>query len=595
MGAIAGQAGYVPVGVQPTLVIRNAQFVSVVTGEIEALDMVIAGSRIAALWPADTKTDLPVIDAHGRYAVPGYIDSHLHIESSFVTPQAFSEAVLVHGTTTCAADAHEIANVLGYPGLIAFMDAAQGLPLDVRWMAPSSVPSVPGLETTGDSIEAHHIASLLQRSDVIGLGEVMDAYGIANGDPRMLDILKTARDAGVVMEGHEPDVSDEALTALLWEGVDSDHSKSSTALFLKKLRLGMFLEFQAKTLRPELIAAIRQLPLNPPFALCTDDISADVLADDGHLDRIGRLAVTAGMDPLRALRAMTFDPAQRLRLYDRGLLAPGKRADLLLIDNLHDFMPSLVMADGKVVAQSGQLTELGRHLHGGSKADSRKTALDSLRHTVHLQSRQIDVSRFRWPAPQASGPHITLRALSLNQDDNYAQETRIHAPVRDGYVVLPEGAVLLTMIDRHTGQARQAYAPVVGQRLSRGAVASTYSHDAHNLTVLGTSAEDMALAANDVVNLEGGIVVVHDGQVVARLPLPLAGVISDAPLSDIVAAARQVRDALTVWGYRHHNPFMHISTMGLLVSPEIRLSDHGLIHVRTRSPIASIVSPSGGL
>ncbi|PSR21447.1 MAG: adenine deaminase [Sulfobacillus acidophilus] len=586
MCAMAGRAGWVPAGVHPTAVLHNVQMVSVLTGAIETLDIVLAGSRIAALWPVDTATSWPTIDGEGRYAVPGYIDAHLHIESSFVTPAAFSQAVLVHGTTTCAADAHEIANVLGYEGLVAFMDVAQDLPLDIRWMVPSSVPSVLGLETTGGRIDPSDVATLLQRPDVIGLGEVMDAYGIAHGDTRMLEILRVARDAGVIIEGHAPDVTDEALTSLLWEGVSSDHSKSATALLLKKLHLGMFLEFQAKTLRPELIEALQQLPLMPPFALCTDDVSADVLADEGHLDRIGRLAVKAGLTPLQALRAMTFDPAQRLGLADRGVLAPGRRADILLLDEISQFTPSLVMAGGKVVAQSGHLTALGETLHDTAGRDTREARLNTLRHTVHLLSHQVDQSRFRWPAPTASLP-LTLRALSVNRDDNTLQEVAITATVVDGFVALPQGVALLTVVDRYTGRAQQSFAPVVGLSLGTGAVASTYSHDAHNLTVLGTHAEDMALAAAAVVALDGGIVVVQNHRVTAKMALPLAGVVSADLLHEVVDQARCVRAALTAWGYRHANPFMHISTMGLLVSPDIRLSDQGLIQVRTRQKVSS--------
>lgn len=586
-GARSG-VGFLPPGAVATLLVRDVRLVSVTTGEIEPCDLVLAGDRIAAIWPCGTGSGLavPVLEGQGRFAVPGYVDSHLHIESSFTTPAVFAQAVLVRGTTTCSADAHEVANVLGPKGLVAFMEAGKGLPLDIRWMVPSSVPSVPGLETTGGSMEPIDVAGLLQRPDVLGLGEVMDAYGIAHGDARMQTILKTARDAGVMLEGHAPDVTDEALTALLWEGVDSDHSKSPTALFLKKLRLGMFLELQAKTVSAELISAIASLPMDPPFALCTDDVSADVLADEGHLDRIGRLAVAAGMNPLRALRAMTFEPARRLRLFDRGILAPGRRADVLLVRDLPSFVPELVIAGGEVVAENGQLTAAGgnRALLDAAERPGRERqagGLDDLRHSLHVPSEALQAARFRWPAP-GPGPELRLRGLSLNREDNYTKQVTVVGRAVSGWVELPEGASLLTVIERYTGKAGQSFAPVVGQTLGRGAVASTYSHDAHNLTVLGTNPEDMALAARTAVALDGGIVVVENGRVTGTLALPLAGVASDLSLDWVTAQAREVRDALRHWGYHHRNPFMNLSTMGLLVSPEIRLSDRGLVDVRRR-------------
>lgn len=586
MGMMSGTPGYLPPGVQPTLVVQNVRLVSVITGEDEILDIVIADHRIAAFWPCGTPTDLPAIDGRRRYAVPGFIDSHLHIESSFVTPEAYAEAVLIRGTTTCAADAHEITNVLGPRGLEAFMDSAHGLPVDIRWMVPSSVPSVPGLEGSGGSMEPHDVQRLLKRPDVLGLGEVMDAYGIARGEQRMQDILQTARDAGVMLEGHAPDVTDEALTALLYEGVDSDHSKSTTLLLMKKIRLGMFLEFQAKTLRAELIEALQALPIEPSYALCTDDVSADVLADQGHLDRIGRLAVAVGMDPLKALKAMTFYPSQRLRLYDRGILSPGKRADILLLDSLSDFRPAMVIVGGEVLAEHGALTPRGQErVHGQSQ--KRLKVLDGLRHSIHLTVASLTPSRFVWTAPSHLSSVITLRALSLNQEDNYTREVALSATITDGQIQLPAEALLLTVINRYSGNEEQTFAPILGQSLRRGALASTYSHDAHNLTVLGNNAEDMALAAQTVVALGGGMVVVEEGQVVAQLALPLAGVVSDQSLDTVVDAAKNVRDALFHWGYRHQNPFMNVSTMGLLVSPEIRLSDLGLIDVRTRRQVSS--------
>ncbi len=584
---VSSDRGPLPARVVPTLALQDVRVLSVTTGEIEPCDLVLAGGRIVAFWPVGSASgqDFEVLDGKGRLAVPGYVDPHLHIESSFTTPEVFAEAVLVRGTTTCAADAHEVANVLGPKGLTAFMEAGKGLALDIWWMVPSSVPSVPGLETTGGSMEPEDVRALLGRPDVLGLGEVMDAYGIAGGNTRMLAILAAARDAEVMLEGHAPDVTDAALTALLWEGVDSDHSKSRTALLLKKLRLGLFLELQAKTLSQEFVTALSRLPMDPPFALCTDDVSADVLADEGHLDRIARLAVQAGMDPLRAVRAMTFEPARRLRLWDRGLLAPGRRADIVLLRDLGSFVPEIVVAGGEVVAEHGRLTARGsERVHGPS---DRKAHLDVLRDSLRLPRDILTAHRFRWPAP-APGPDLYLRALSVNPEDNYTREGGVTATVESGFVRLPEGTALLTVIDRYSGEARQSFAPVLGLSLGRGAVASTYSHDAHNLTVIGTDPEDMALASRSVAEMGGGMTVVQEGRITGQLALPLGGVVSDRSLAEVTREATEVREAFTQLGYRHRNPFMNVSTLGLLVSPEIRLSDRGLVDVRRRRLVSAL-------
>jgi len=566
----------------PEVVVQGARVVSVLTGEQALADIGIDGSTIVAVRPPGSLAGARMIDAEGRWAVPGYVDPHLHIESSFVTPPHFAEAVLVRGTTTVAADAHEVANVLGSDGLLAFMAAGRDLPLTIAWMLPSSVPSVPGLETTGGSMEPADVQRLLAADDVIGLGEVMDAYGIVKGNPRIHAILEAARRVNKPLEGHAPEVSAQALEALLRWGVDSDHSKSRVDLLIEKLRLGMFLELQAKTLSPDLMHRLRTLKVCPPFALCTDDISADVLADEGHLDRIGRLAVDAGLPAAWALRAMTYEPARRLRLYDRGILAPGRRADLLLLDSPAGFQPSWVMAGGQVVAEHG-------HYVGPTLPPAR---LSTFHHSVKVPP--LTAEDVRWTLADAPDGPVALTAIEVNLRDNATRAKPLTARVHQHRVVLPPGALVLMVMERYSGTGRKSFAPVVGLNVGAGAVATTYAHDAHNLTVLGTTDEDMWQATQAVLAADGGIAVSVDGRVVAVLPLPLAGIISPDPLPEVAAAARAVRTALERWGYHHANPFMNFSTLSLLVSPDIRLSDQGLVAVRTRTrwEEASSVGPT---
>ena len=552
--------------------VREVFVVSSITGEVTLRDIVLEGGLIVGLRPANSSSEGLIIEGRKRYAVPGYIDPHLHIESSFVSPSEFVAGVVSHGTTSFAPDAHEVANVLGVVGLRHFMQAITDTPVTLRWMIPSSVPSVDGMETTGGRLDPEDIALLLREPDVGGLGEVMDAYGLAQGNPRTAEILKAGRTSGLLLEGHAPDITLQGLEELLKAGVDSDHSKSQVPLLLEKLRLGMFLEFQAKTLSKPLVSALRTLPLWPSFALCTDDVSADVLVDEGHLDRVGRIAVAAGLTVAEALRAMTWEPARRLRLWDRGVIAPGRRADILLINKLEEFTPSLVICGGEIVAVDGEVTNL--------RTKPSRPWDSAFYNTVRIPP--VNESDFQWKADVETDGFIQLTGIAVNSYDNYTVPQPVVAQVRNSRIILPPHAALLMIMERYSGEGGRSYAPVVGMPWKLGAVASTYSHDAHNLTVLGTSPKDMKVATEWVMSAGGGIAVAMNGSVVASLALPIAGLLSDNSLDAVAHSARLLRQALMVWGYRHQNPFMNFSTLSLLVSPEIRLSDRGLFDVRKR-------------
>jgi adenine deaminase len=570
------------------LLIRGGAVVSVFTGETFAADVAIRGETIAAVLPPGTVAPgqaAELLDAGGLTVAPGYVDAHMHVESSFVTPASFAWLTLPRGTTTVLADPHEIVNVAGKPGLRWMIEAGRGAGQTILYGVPSCVPALPGFETAGAELTPEDVAEMLDWPGVVGLGEVMDYRAVVRGDDRMRAVVAAARAKGKLIDGHCTNLSGAELSAYLAEGIDSDHTKNPVEVHVEKARLGMLVQIQEKSVRPELFAALAVLPLHPPLCLVTDDVAPDAIAERGHLDHVARCAVRAGMPPLEALRAMTWTPAQRLRLYDRGSVSPGKRADLVLLPELARFAPAVVIAGGRVVARDG----------AALLPEPRDAALP-FRDTVRLGPLSAD--DFRWrPAlarPLPDG-EVELRAIRANPLDTATRPDTLRLPIAAG----PDGGrevdwegrtALLTIVERHGLARARASAPLLGFELGAGAVATTYSHDSHNLTTIGTSRAAMALAANAAIAAGGGIAVVHGDRVAALLRLPVGGLMSDRPVAEVVAGAKAVRAALDAWGYRHANAFMSVSTLALPVSPALKLTDQGLVDVDRRAWADAVAS-----
>lgn len=585
-----------PTGLLIDLLIRGGSVVSVTTGERFAADVAISGERIIAVLPAGTPVASDeVLEAEGQLIVPGYIDAHLHIESSFVTPAAFARLTLPRGTTTVLADPHEIVNVAGKAGLRWMIEAASGAGQSILFGVPSCVPSLPGFETAGATLSPQDVAEMLDWPGVIGLGEVMDYRAAVAGDRRIREIVAVARDRGRLIDGHCPGLTGEALSHYLALGIDSDHTKNATAVTLEKARLGMLVQLQEKSIRPDLIAALLALPLVPPLCLVTDDAAPDAIVSHGHLDHVARQAVAAGLPPEVALRAMTITPAQRLRLYDRGVVSPGKRADLLLLERLETFAPHTVVAGGRIVARHGKALAP----ETPEERETTRAAGAPVPFGDSVKLRRLTAEDFRWRLEPPPLPAIhPLRAIQANAGDTSTTPGLVHLQVTDGEVLWEAaGATLLTIWERHGRAGTHACAPVLGLGVGNGdtdagdgAVATTYAHDSHNLLVLGTGRASMAAAANAVRDMAGGMAVVRAGRVVARLPLPVAGLMSVRPVAEVVAQARAVRAALEAWGYRHANPFMSLSTLSLPVSPRLKLTDLGLVDVERREWAPALIA-----
>ncbi len=560
------------------LLIEGGSVVSVLTGETFAADVAVRGDRISAVVPPGTHREARErIDARGLLVVPGFVDAHVHVESSFLAPAGFAALTLPRGTTTVLADPHEIVNVCGADGLRWMVDEGRRTAQTMLFGVPSCVPALPGFEVAGAELVRADVEALLDLPGVVGLGEVMDYRAVVSGDARVAEVVAAAREHGAIIDGHCPGLTGAELSDYLAMGIDSDHTKNPVPVVVEKARLGMHVQLQEKSLSRELFAALRALPLPPPISLVTDDVAPDAIVARGHLDHLARRAVGLGMPPLEALRAITFTPAQRLRLHDRGSVTPGRRADLVLLRDLAGFEVDAVLAGGRVVAREGALVAGVGDRPQGASAVSNGT---SFRDTVRIPPP--DVGTFRW---RSGGPDESRRELAIrvNAVDTSTRPAFIDVEVRDGEIRLPEGAALLTVIHRHGAAAGQAFAPIVGLDLAEGAVATTYAHDSHNLLVLGTSRESMAAAARAVVGARGGIAVARGGAVVALLPLPVAGLMSEDPPEQVAAAARAVRAALDDWGYRHANAFMSVSTLALPVSPSLKLTDRGLVDVERRA------------
>ncbi|XIG79633.1 adenine deaminase [Streptomyces sp. SGAir0957] len=565
---------------QHDLRIRGGRVVSTFTGEEFAADVLVRGDVISAVLPPGAPADArEEIDATGMLIVPGFVDAHMHIESAFLTPQEFAAVTLARGTTTVLADPHEIVNVAGRDAMRWMIDAGRETAQTQLWGVPSCVPALEGLEEAGAALSADDIAEMLRWPGVIALGEVMDYRAVVGGDRRMHDITAAARAQDAILDGHCPNLTGAELSTYLATGVDSDHTKNRTEVVLEKARLGMTMMLQEKCLHEEVAEALLALPQLPPLCLVTDDLAADHIVDKGHLDHIARVAVAAGFPPHVVLKALTWTPAQRLRLHDRGVVSPGKRADLVLLrGELAAFDPALVLVGGRIAGRDG--------------APVRPVTTDDASGLVPLDSRvdvePQDAEAFRWPVDLPDGVH-TFRAMRVNQRDTYTEAAEIELPVRGGEVEW-EGRTTIVRVRNRYGRPGAVFAPLLGRELAEGAVASTYAHDSHNLVTIGTSRAAMAAAATTVLADGGGVAVVRGREgatVAARMPLPVGGVLSARPAGDVAEQAAAVRAALEDWGWLHLNPFMSVSTLTLAVSPALKITDKSLVDVVRREPVGA--------
>ncbi|MBR8740373.1 adenine deaminase C-terminal domain-containing protein [Nocardiopsis sp. MG754419] len=551
------------------LLIHGGEVVSVHTGQVWRADVAVTGDRVRAVLPPGTPVRAErTLDATGLVIAPGYVDAHMHIESSLLAPAEFARVTLARGTTTVLADAHEIVNVAGRDGQAWMIEQGRDTAQSMRWAVPSCVPALDGFETAGARLDDTDIAEMLEWEGVTTLGEVMDYRAVVSGDPRMHAIIDAARRRGVRLDGHCPNLSGAELGEYLWAGIDSDHCKNTAEVAVEKAGLGMLLMLQEKCLTPEVVRALLDLPHLPDFCLVTDDIVVDAIVTTGHLDRVGAVALERGLPPLAVLRALTLQPARRLGLDDRGTVTPGKRADLVLLRSLTELTPVVTIAGGDVVGRDGAPVE-----DPGPAPDHRFGA------TVRIDAP--DAGSARWVVDLPDGEHA-FRAMRVNGVDTYTEPDEVTLPVRDGVVDWQGRTAVVAVFERHTGRGGVAFAPVVGQDLGAGAFATTYAHDSHNLTVVATTEDALLAATADVVSWGGGMRLVREDGPGAGLPLPIGGVMSERPADEVADASRLLRAELAAWGWDNRNAFMSLSTLTLAVSPSVKITDRGLVRVVDR-------------
>ncbi len=562
------------------LVIRQGQWVNVHSREVlPAHDIAIAEGRFAAIAPdlsAAIGPDTQVIEARGRYMIPGLVDGHMHIESGMLTPAEFAAAVIPHGTTTMFTDPHEIANVLGLAGVKMMHDEAALQPVNIFTQMPSCAPSAPGLETTGFEISPADVAQAMTWPGIIGLGEMMNFPGVVAGDAKMLAEIAATQNAGKTVGGHyaSPDLG-APFRAYVAGGPADDHEGTCEADAIARVRQGMRAMLRLGSAWYDVesqITAVTEKGLDPRnFILCTDDCHSGTLVHEGHMNRVYRHAVACGCPPLVALQMCSLNTATHFGLErELGSIAPGRRADVILTSDLASLPVEMVIARGRVVAEMGVLRAECPHYPWP----------ESARQTVHLGKR-LGAEDFAIAAPEGANS-VTARVIGVVENQAPTKALTAALEVRDGFAQpdTAQDVAQIALVERHrgTGGVVNGFVSGFGYK-GRMAIGSTVAHDSHHMIVVGTDRASMAQVANRLGELGGGISVFKDGAEIACVPLPIAGLMSDAPAAQVADRAAQMVAAMAECGCTLNNAYMQHSLLALVVIPEIRISDLGLVDV----------------
>ena len=567
------------------LVIRHANLVNVATHEVlPDVDIAVACGRVAYLGLGGHAAehcigqDTQVVDATGLFAAPGFMDSHIHVESAMIGVAEYARAVVPHGTTGIFCDPHEVGNVAGLEGVRAMFEDARRVPLKAMMTPPSCVPAVTGVEDTGAAITAADIRDSMAWDNVVALGEMMNFPGILACEPNAIDEVRETLAADRVVTGHFPSPDrDRGLNAYVASGVSSCHESGSFDEVLAKLRLGMWVQLRQGSAWLNLPGYLPQLVESGVDTrhclLCSDDNHPHTLVDEGHMDRILRTAVELGLDPVTAIQMATINCAEYFGLaQDLGSIAPGKCADIVLLDDLEGFFARKVFVDGELVAEDGRALF----------SPEPYAWPDWMTHTMNL-GLEPTAETFRFAAPGRPDGSARVRAMGIEPGDTLTRDIVVEVPVRNGALLAdPEHDVLkVCVFDRHHGaEGTHSQGFVTGFGI-HGALAQTVSHDAHNLLVMGDNDEDMALAARTLVARGGGEVAVADGKVLALVELPVCGLMSTERVEVVAEKVAGARKAWEQMGCTMPSPFMTMGVMSLACVPELRLTNRGYVNCLT--------------
>lgn len=546
------------------LVLKNAQVFHVFTGEFIKNDVAIENGHIAGIDQYSGKEEL---DLQGKYLTPGFVDSHIHIESSMLSPLEFARVVVPLGTTTVVADPHEIANVTGLEGIRYLLTETEKLPINAYFMLPSCVPAT-NMENSGATLLAEDLAELIEHPRVLGLGEMMNYPGVLFGDETVLDKLKLAK--GKKIDGHAPDLVGNELMAYSAAGIESDHECVTPEQALEKLRAGLYIMIRegsaAKNLKP-LLPIINAHTAQFCCFAADDRHPADLLTE-GHINYMVKTAVQEGIPLPMALQMATINAARYFGLKDIGAIAPRYKADILVFDNLNDWQPELVFKDGSIVAKN-------------KKAEFVRDAVvpNKIKETMHI----APIIKEKLQIKAAGG---RANVIGLVPHQIVTKHLKVDVQVTDGYVCLPKGQDLLKLavFERHSATGNIGVGLVEGFGLADGAIASTIAHDSHNLIAIGKNDEDIIKAAEELKKIKGGVVIVKNGEVVGELPLPIAGLMSEQSAADVEGKLGQLKEIAYKMGVlKDYDPFLTLAFLSLPVIPELKLTDLGLVDVSSFS------------
>ncbi|NCB74889.1 MAG: adenine deaminase [Clostridia bacterium] len=543
------------------LVLKNAAFVNVFSDELCTDDIAVSDGVIVGIGKYSGKNE---IDMSGKIVCPGFIDAHIHIESALVSPAEFVKATFPHGTTTIVTDPHEIANVMGTDGIEYMLEASKDLPIDVLFMLPSCVPAT-ALDEAGAVLDYRAIDPLYENPRVLGLAEMMNYEGVVEGDGDVLKKLTAAQTHNTKIDGHAPGLCGNALNAYVASGVSSDHECSELNEAMEKLRKGQYIMIREGTAARNLeaLAPLLKEKCADRCMFCTDDKHPNDLLEKGHIDYIIKKAISLGVNPITAVKAASFTAAQYFRLDDRGAIAPGYAADLVIIDSFENFGVEKVFKNGELL------------FDGKMKVFKEPEIEPELKRRAHNSFSIHELAAKDFVSERAMGLIGLIPQEIVTTDCGFA----------DG-IDVEKDILKIAVIERHKNTSHIGLGYIKGYGLKEGAVATSVSHDSHNIIALGTSDEEIAAAANRVLQLDGGIVVMKDGKALAELALPLAGIMSDDTLENVNHALENAKDCAFGLGVSSGiDPFMTLSFMSLPVIPALRLTTHGVYDVLKRKLI----------